>query len=133
MQNKIFNDDHLRFPINVTSSNVINGGASLEVNKKIQVYESEFPILTTAFNEKNQENLTGHVVGKLTVIGRAKEKKGWVVRCVCGTYAIRQSKAIKNKENFFDCCEVCRHRLFLRREDVRRQTGKNVEMRDLWH
>ena len=131
MQNKIFNDDHLRFPINVTSSNVINGGASLEVNKKITCLESDFPMPTRPLL-KHEQNLTGHKFGKFTVIGKAEDHKGWIVKCVCGKYTVRQSKAIKNTENSFDCCEICRHRLYLKREEVRRQTGKDVEINELW-
>lgn len=57
----------------------------------------------------NGLNLVGCKVGRLTVIGMARESKGrWVVRCACGDYEIRTAKAIRNPENKGDRCSVCR-------------------------
>lgn len=55
------------------------------------------------------EDLTGRRVGALTVVGKlALVKKRWAVRCNCGIYEARSSKAILNPNNAFDCCFRCR-------------------------
>lgn len=64
----------------------------------------------------NTPDLTGRVVGRLTVIGPLAELNTpnhgskWVVRCSCGEwYETRSSKAINNPKNVDDCCRRCRH------------------------
>ncbi len=64
-------------------------------------------------------NLTGVSFGGFRVMGLytgTKHRGGalWVVRCVCGDYETRSSRAIKNPKNAQDCCELCRHVAYLR-------------------
>lgn len=53
----------------------------------------------------NQTDLTGTTQGKLTVVGYACN---WIVRCECGIYENRKSKALLNKSNDKDACAECR-------------------------
>lgn len=61
-------------------------------------------------------NLTGVRFGRFTVIGLSAKLVGeaagkpamWAVRCDCGNYAKRTSKAVKNPANSVDRCETCR-------------------------
>lgn len=76
-------------------------------------------------------DLTGKKVGKLTVLGylgggtNGGNKSRWLVRCLCGQYESRRGKAINNPANTIDCCQVCRHTLFLKRESAYLATGKD--------
>ncbi len=58
------------------------------------------------------EDLTGRVVGRLTVIGYhgSKKAKGsqWLVRCACGDYELRSTKAITNHTGQLEAtCAAC--------------------------
>lgn len=75
------------------------------------------------------QDLVGITRGRLTTIG-ILDAKGikWVMRCNCGSYVIRTSKAIKNDKNVADCCEDCRHILYQKRTSLWRRTGKDVHV-----
>ncbi|PWT89281.1 MAG: hypothetical protein C5B54_09200 [Acidobacteria bacterium] len=67
-------------------------------------------------------DLTGTKTGRLTVIGLAdikyrdpNKKTPWVVRCACGKYEHRSSKAIKNPNNSEDACRACRDWQYVKR------------------
>lgn len=90
---------------------------------------SDVPISTYACPDW-AEDLTGRKFGRLTVIGFrcGNEFKGalWVVRCVCGAYETRRSKAISkaiNSEICTACCKACArlHAIKLRGSNVKRK------------
>lgn len=60
----------------------------------------------------NVQDLTGRPFGRMTVIGYHKSKAGlgalWLVRCVCGYYELRRSKAIVNSGAEQSCSECTR-------------------------
>lgn len=64
----------------------------------------------------NTPDLTGRIVGRLTVVGPLRGVYGqdgskWVVSCACRSgeyFETRTSKAINNKKNKDDCCRTCR-------------------------
>lgn len=63
---------------------------------------------------ENARHIVGRRVGRLTVIGYSasqnpKKNASWVVRCACGNYETRKSKAIFNPANTKDRCTACRH------------------------
>jgi hypothetical protein len=66
-------------------------------------------------------NITGFTCGRLTVIGligrggTGARTASWLVRCVCGTYEARTSKAIRNPANAHDRCQFCGHTRRLQR------------------
>jgi hypothetical protein len=59
--------------------------------------------------------LVGLRKGNLTVLGMWADNPlsghigKWVVRCVCGNYTIRKSRALRNPENIDDMCSHCDH------------------------
>jgi len=78
----------------------------------------------------NCADLTGTKIGRLTVVGlldsRSHDKGArWLVRCSCGDYEARRSKALKNPNNAGDRCDLCRHQVFLKREQFYLRTGKD--------
>lgn len=82
--------------------------------------------------------MIGKKRGRLTVIGLAEDqgakvKSGarYVVRCVCGMYSYRRGAPFKKNADEFDACERCRELLFLKRDEIKRRTGKWVEWKDL--
>ncbi|MCX8796617.1 hypothetical protein [Vibrio parahaemolyticus] len=68
-------------------------------------------------------DLTGKKFGRFTVTGLLYKGK-WQVRCACGNYSARKTKAINNPNNNQDCCEVCRELLYLQRNESHRSQGK---------
>lgn len=67
---------------------------------------------STQFND-----LSGIKFGRFTVVGvwddaegapRNDVKTKWVVRCACGDYEVRSSRAVKNPKNDQDRCRFCR-------------------------
>ena len=54
-------------------------------------------------------NLTGSRFGRFLVVGWSRDyKTSWVVKCDCGIYTTRRTKAITNHANSEDRCERCR-------------------------
>lgn len=129
-------DIYDRTAINKTAALVVGAGTHYTPNKKVQTNDSDLPIETRAITKSELcqpcfIDLTGSRIGRLTVIGAAREFKGsWVLRCDCGTYTTRKSKAIKNTENIQDRCEHCRHLAFLKRNEQWRRTGRCSDIRD---
>lgn len=129
-------DIHARRPINKTAAIVTSCGVHYEPNKIVQTNDSDLPIATrpitkAELKQKCFVDLTRFRVGRLLVIGAARDFKGrWVVRCDCGKYSTRRAKSIKNPENAQDRCEHCRHLAFLKRNEQWRRTDKNCDIRD---
>lgn len=76
------------------------------------------------------QNLVGTVFGRFTVLGVYAGTKGhwtagrWIVRCTCGRYEIRGTKAIKSIKNNWDRCIECQHLTKLKRQEVFTRTGE---------
>lgn len=75
-------------------------------------------------------DLRGRKFGHFTVLGifvpRQPGKLAvqlWVVRCVCGDYETRRSKAILNPENNRDRCGHCRQTEYLRNLESKKAHG----------
>ena len=126
-----------RVPIDRTAARVTQAGPKgLESAKTIAQTHSDTPLPTYRV-PSGIKDLTGKAVGSLTVIGLAKptetkqEQVGnhrlWVCRCVCGRYLTRRAKAINNPKNTQDCCDHCRHVLFLRRRATYQALGFNPD------
>ena len=119
-------------PVNKVAASVFFKGEEYIPNKIITTKDSELPLDTAAIHgyNKNMVNLTGMKVGRFTVIGKYKHGKGWVVKCACGVYTIRQKKAIVNKDNVQDRCEHCKQLLFMKRYSYRKSTGIDKDIRE---
>jgi hypothetical protein len=108
-------DIHARAPVDRLAAKVTRPGFRFDPQKRIQTDDSPNPLPTRLITpamlaSPNFQDLTGVRFGRFRVIGMAKhKKKHWVVRCACGIYSTRCSKAIKNPANHVDRCEHCRH------------------------
>lgn len=83
------------------------------------------PAPLAVFNRENGTDLTGRVMGRVTVVRyHAPGSRGgrWLVRCTCGYYELRSAAAIKaNKAGDGDhCCYECERVKVLRK----RASGK---------
>jgi hypothetical protein len=128
--------DGKRNAVNRTAANVLKGGVSWVPDKIIVTGDSENPLPMKPFVKvsPNQDDLRGFRFGRFTVVGLSSHKSNkalWVVRCQCGIYSRRRSAAIKNPENYSDCCERCRQLLFIKRRDIQQRTGKDLDWRDI--
>lgn len=110
----MIDDWHARTPIDGNAAGVLRGGAHFVSKKKIQTADQETPHATKPL-PRDVPDLRGRVCGWLTVVGLSADvRKKWVVRCVCGMYTLRTTKAIRNPANSADKCEQCRQVEFLR-------------------
>ncbi|WJT09232.1 hypothetical protein [Vibrio harveyi] len=121
-------------PVDRVAARVLRGGENYTPDKKIQTADQKTPIPTKK-TPANAPQLTGIRFGRMTVLGFAivqTGKKGgsWVVRCDCGTYTLRRTRAIRNPNNDQDRCEECRHLAHLKRTEAHRRTGKDLSWRD---
>lgn len=67
----------------------------------------------------------------LSQLSDRKNSAIYVVRCRCGKYAVRTLKEIKSPSNSNDMCEHCHHLFNLRRKEIFRTTGKDVDLSEL--
>lgn len=91
-------------PINRQAAASIGRGRE-EFPERVEAWHEHqrVPFPTKALPETIAEDLTGRIVGRLTVIGLLDQRahygrpsKGarWVVRCVCGAYELRRSAVL---------------------------------------
>ncbi len=101
-------------PIDRTAAMVTQKGEHFKLTPQAHVIESRNPIPIRSA-DKNAEDFTGIIFGRFTVIGLSKDiKKRWVVKCVCGTYAVRRAKMIR-KAREDDGCYECREMEYIKR------------------
>lgn len=137
MNNAHNNMDPNRAPVDATASRVIQPSSIDDrfETKKSTSKASELYWDTPKPHSKPshlEKDLTGRQFGRFTVTGKLKGEKGkWQVRCACGNYSSRRSKAIHNPNNANDCCEVCRELLYLKRDEARRRGHTNITWKDL--
>ena len=118
-------------PINKQAAISIQSGVEYVCPRKKMSKESPVPFRIKTTPDRAQE-LTGVRFGRLTVLGFAMFFKGmWCVRCDCGTYALRKSRAVTNPKNKNDRCEECRHLAQIQNSDHFRRTGKDLPGREL--
>lgn len=130
-------------PVNSAAARVLGSGVHYQSNKVIAQRHWTSPPKTIPINEVNDTvgsfvDLSGTTFGRLTVIGylgKLNPKKAalWLVRCACGDYESRTSKAIRNPENYGDRCGHCQHLAFLKRREayLRNPTAPQPDTRDL--
>ena len=111
-------------PLDVTAARVMGAvGEPSAFRKKVigETYRRDFaPPKVKPREVIRGVNLTGLVVGRLTVIGLAdlpernkKRNAAWVVRCVCGAYEMRTARALRNPE--YVPTASCSHCNYLRK------------------
>lgn len=110
-------------PINSTAARVIAAGEQFEYRQLACEICSDLP-LALALLPEGFEDLTGSVVGRLTVVGfYAVKKNRWACRCVCGRYCVRGARAIKAACADAACAQ-CYLQAVSKRHDYMRRTGK---------
>lgn len=128
-------DIHARAPVNrIAVRVVLFKGEHFDPDKKVLTNDSETPLRVAQITRAMRmcptfEDLTGKRFGRFVVLGISEDFNGqWVVRCNCGRYSTRRKKSVLNPSNTQDRCEHCRHLAFLKREEVWRRTGRDVDI-----
>lgn len=118
-------------PIDSTASRVTSKGIHYESRIKLRGLDRLSPYKTKLV-PSDAIDLTGKRRGRFTVIGFSEEhnKPRWVVRCDCGTYSVRSSKAINNEKNNEDCCDECRNLANIKKREYFARTGKDSKLTD---
>lgn len=111
-------DIHARRPIDRVASRVTGEGVHYEPEIAIgNTHDSDLPIPTLGI-PPGLDDLTGHRTGRLTVIGYHGARHNprgevihhrWVLRCDCGRWTVRRSRALKKPRCAEDCCDTCSH------------------------
>ena len=112
------------------AASVVRDGSGEGVSQRKEAFnavESDVPLPMKPFHGPDV-NLTGRVVGRLTVrgvyaINDGAGKRRWACRCACSNWVVRQTKALKNPANVDDGCRDCRHVDFLRRRSSQMHAG----------
>lgn len=117
-------------PVNSTAANVLRKGVHYEPDKLPNGGYWDAPPPTQRFKGLPEHDMSGKTVGRLTVVGYLGSTGNppsatWLVRCNCGGYEKRRTRAIRNPANHLDRCYKCRHRIYVNRYEEFRRTGKN--------
>jgi hypothetical protein len=137
MKEDVITDGVIRVAIDRKTAIVVSQVEHIPLKKCLgSAIESRVPFRIAEIKKSERNNpsfndITGAKRGWLTVIGKSADFPGlWSCRCNCGVYVLRKQKAINNEKNDFDRCQECRHKLFLKREDCRRRTGRNYAIQE---
>jgi len=114
-------------PVDRTAARVLQKGEHYDPVKPKEVFgHSDTPLPTERFRGPASWDMTGVRFGLFVVIGVAPGQLAtglntrWVVRCQCGAFEYRRTRAIKNQENaHIDRCAVCRDLAWLRNHSTR--------------
>src|SRR5437660_1341862 len=108
-------------PLNATAARATSGGKEADSFVPVLNYgdTQHFllppPMIPTEMLEANARSIAAEIIGtkfgRLTVVGYAENQTRnggakWVVRCACGAYAIRKTRAIRNPANSGDRCKI---------------------------
>lgn len=108
----MIDDFHARRPVDGNAVAVLRGGYTFIPGKSIVSDDSAVPLPTKPV-PRDAPDLTGVRYGRMTVLGMSEKggKKGarWVVRCLCGTYSLRTTRAVKSPLNRGDMCAECNY------------------------
>jgi hypothetical protein len=108
-------------PANKTAARVVGRGEHWEPNMSPTVVQYRDGPPKTVPPPSCNHDLTGTVVGRLTVRGYLAHGR-WLVRCVCGIYEPRTTRAIK--KSLSTMCSSCNDLERLKRIDHFNQTGR---------
>lgn len=104
------NNQH-SIPINSTAKRVIQKGVDYEYIDSYLGYHDFLPeeLKKITHRPKGFIDFTGKKIGTFTVIGMCKKKiknnSQWLVKCNCGMYEKRMTKALKNQQHM--TCRSC--------------------------
>ncbi len=110
-------------PVNKAAALAISRSHQFPSAKKISQVHTDLPLPIRANLPSDVPELTGRKFGRLTVMGAhaSSPPLRWVVRCVCGRYETRKTRAVMNPANSADSCQECRHLQSLRKASSRMQ------------
>jgi hypothetical protein len=101
-------------PINKSAAEVVSRSNEKGFDFKRSSYISSMNPLPTIPVRRGIEDLRGMKKGRLTVIGlyptkSAKKKNRWVVKCTCGRYTTKSSKALNKvqKQHYEPALYMC--------------------------
>lgn len=132
MPNKIY--DSGMTPVNKTAARVVSKGTEFTPKLKpsnIVEQRTPFPVRELREIPISIRHLIGYRFGRMTVIGFSHLPSRWSVRCACGTYCLRTTKAITNPNNINDACRECRALLRHQRHNHFLSTGKDIDTESL--
>lgn len=120
-------------PLNRTAATVTSEGERYTPAKKVtQNHWTAPPRIARTLPSPGPSftNLTGTRFGRFVVLGlwepdRPRGKNAlpmWVVRCACGDYETRTTRAIRNPANQDDRCQLCRHTAFLQKRSSQQRS-----------
>lgn len=122
-------------PLNVTAATVVSSGEHYEPKFTNQAHWKEPPPIRPfpKHAPTSLPNFTGKQHGRLRVLGLHRHPDGnknaglrWVVRCVCGRYELRSTKALKAErvtdDGQGDRCQACVHTRKLQRMSSQQRT-----------
>lgn len=115
-----------RDPVDRVAARVTQPGVEFEPVITASHADSEIrpPLKDPPLDTPTLVDLRGARFGRMVVIGYAASTKArWVVRCVCGRYSLRTTRAIRNPINTDDCCSSCDYLRVLKKKDFKRRTG----------
>uniref|UniRef100_A0A6M3XM73 Uncharacterized protein n=1 Tax=viral metagenome TaxID=1070528 RepID=A0A6M3XM73_9ZZZZ len=120
-----------RSPVNKTASMVTQKGIHFEpkskrnwVHEHWDVRPQTIPVPRHIKDRTGQKHGTIEVVGLLDLQKNRKGNK-WLVRCLCGSYESRRALTL-NKKSDDDCCQYCKDKRHLRRNEEYRRLGYNL-------
>ena len=129
--------DGVRSPVNRVAARVVMRGESFQSQRKLNQKEQSTPfrlrVPASAAMATNPtfSDLTGRVIGSLTVLGLSEYNGKWSCRCVCGRYVLRCKKSVLNPANCVDACHGCRSLRQAQRTHIWRTTGADVPEKEL--
>lgn len=122
-------------PVNKTAALVLSPDSAFKPNLKPapNIVEQRIPFDVRPLHlvPVKIRHLIGVRFGTLTVQGLSFVPSRWSVRCDCGAYVLRTTAAVTNMSNKNDGGRECTYKLSLRRNEVRRRTGRDVDVCDL--
>jgi hypothetical protein len=120
-------------PLNATAGAVTSKGYQYEPeigSRNIHEWDAPpplMPVSDTHIRNTSFVDLTGRVIGRLTVLGMMRsdpsQKALWVCRCACGKYIGQRARALKSGNR--DRCDTCDHNAYL----VQAASGNNARQR----
>ncbi len=136
--NPVVDDFHARRPVDKKAALVTGRGSSYtHLTSGQHALEWKVPPVGE-MPYPGVPDLRGRKFGRFTVMyffrtHRKKKSKRqlWIVRCTCGVYSYRSSNAIQNPANNADACVQCSHLIYLRRNERFRNTGAELDAKEL--
>lgn len=104
-------------PVDLVASRVVRPGVHHDAPETSELWYEQCPPFRPHAKADNWQDITGLKVGRLTVIGKAKDRKGFVARCDCGKYIIRKFRCFFS-DITVQMCPVCEYKEKLKRGEV---------------